>query len=80
MQIFKLVEKDFHSKLEILFKKNLYEVAQLLAQNQGAAAMEMDDYLMEIYTQWACAYSIDIITRSVFSFLFSPSVRERQLQ
>ena len=54
-QIFKLVEKDFHSKLETLFKKGLYEVAQLLAQNQRSeSAAEAEENLLEIYTQWAC--------------------------
>lgn len=53
-KIFKLIEKDFHSKLEILFKKNLYEVAQVLAQNQTEISpAELNEYLMEIYTQWA---------------------------
>ena len=50
-QLFKLAEKDFQSKLDILFKKNLFEVAELLAQNQPAG--ESTDNLIDIHTNWA---------------------------
>ncbi len=57
LQLFQLVEKDFQSKLDMLFRKHLYDVAQILANNQHYdSPSEKTENLMQIYAQWAGSF------------------------
>ena len=50
-QVHELKEKEFQTKLDMLFKKNLYDVALSLAKSQSSA--ESNDLTIQIYKQYA---------------------------
>lgn len=50
-QVHQLTEKDFQTKLDMLFKKNLYDMALSLAKTQSSA--ESNDLTIQIYKQYA---------------------------
>ena len=53
-QLYKLAEKDFQTKLDMLFMKHMYDVAINLAkQQQQMGSTEAADNLVEIYSQYA---------------------------
>ena len=52
-KLFRLSEKDFRTKLDMLFKKNLYEIAINLAKTQSSRAGEANEHLVEIYKVYA---------------------------
>lgn len=52
-KLYQLTEKDFQTKLEMLFKKHLYEIAISLAKTQATSASESTDHIVEIYQQYA---------------------------
>eukprot|EP00053_Salpingoeca_punica_P016663 m.158284 g.158284 ORF g.158284 m.158284 type:complete len:971 (+) comp17016_c0_seq1:203-3115(+) len=51
-KMYQLVEKDFQSKLDGLFKKQLYDIAINLAKSQYSGK-EGSDFLIDIYTAYA---------------------------
>ncbi len=56
MQVFQLVEKDYQTKLDMLFKKHLYDIAINVARSQADG--ENSESLVEIYTQYASTRSV----------------------
>jgi len=49
-KVYTLTEKDFQTKLDMLFKKHLYDIAISLAKNQASETNETE---IEIYEQYA---------------------------
>ena len=56
-QLYQLVEKDYQSKLDMLFKKHLYDIAINIARSHAGPDGDNSESLVEIYTQYASTAS-----------------------
>jgi hypothetical protein len=56
LKMYQLSERDFESKMEILFKKNRYDIAISLAKRQQRSQEDTSDTLVEIYIQYGSEF------------------------
>jgi hypothetical protein len=62
--VFQLVEKDYQTKLDMLFKKHLYDIAINVARSQTGEG-ENGDSIVEIYKEYASMVPIVTLVANI---------------